>query len=148
VACGFNRRESQPGIAGRTTPRRNVREPYNHSPVGLRRGGTVVKTLAIRLEDDQHAQLTAVAGLSDLTITDAIRQAIEEWIASRRSQPELTARAQSMLDEIEKEAAQRRDAIAALFGNGEGSGDKTTEEGEPSSSRRSPRGKGGSSAES
>jgi len=75
-----------------------------------------VKTLAIRLDDDLHAQLSVIAQLSELTITDAIRQSIEEWVEAKRSQPEVTARAQSVLDEIERDAAQRRSAIATLFG--------------------------------
>ena len=52
-----------------------------------------MKTLAIRLEDDLHAQLSVLAQLEELTITDAIRQAIEEFIESKRHNPELTARA-------------------------------------------------------
>lgn len=107
-----------------------------------------MKTLAIRLEDDLHAQLSMVAQLGELTITDAIRQAIDQWIETKRSQPELAARAQSVLDEIENDAAQRREAIATLFGSDTASAAKTTEEGEPPSSRRSPRGKGGEAASS
>jgi predicted transcriptional regulator len=103
-----------------------------------------VKTLAIRLEDDLHAQLSVIAQLSELTVTDAIRQAIEQWIEQQRSTPELTGRAQSMLDEIERDAAQRRLAIATLFG--ETSEPKTTPGTEPTSSRPTPRGKGGDPA--
>ena len=36
-----------------------------------------MKTLAIRLEEDQHAQLTMIAQLEQLTVVDAIRQAID-----------------------------------------------------------------------
>ena len=100
-----------------------------------------MKNLAIRLDDDLHAQLSVIAQLGELTVTDAIRQAIEGWIETKRSAPELTSRAQSVLEEIERDAAQRRSAIATLFGDTAES--KTTEEGEPSSSRRPPRGKGG-----
>ena len=147
---GLRLQEESPnrGFAGRTTPRRKRGNTYHRSFV-QEVGGAVVKTLAIRLEDDQHAQLTVVASLGDLTITDAIRQAIDEWIKSRKSQPELTAKAQSMLDEIERDAAQRREAIATLFGgDAAGAEAKTSEEGESPGSRRSPRGKGGTSAES
>ena len=35
-----------------------------------------MKTLAIRLEDDLHAQLTMVAQLGELTITDAISNSL------------------------------------------------------------------------
>ncbi len=108
-----------------------------------------MKTLAIRLDDDLHAQLSVIATLSELTITDAIRQAIEKWVEEKRSQPELTSRAQSVLDEIERDAAQRRSAIATLFG---GSRDDTsaTEPTEPEGAtpQRRTRGKGGESASS
>jgi predicted transcriptional regulator len=107
-----------------------------------------MKTLAIRLDDDLHAQLSVIAQLKELTITDAIRQSVEEWVEAKRSQPEVTARAQSVLDEIERDAAQRRSAIATLFGDTPEAKAKTTEGGEPSRSRRSPRGKGGDSASS
>ena len=107
-----------------------------------------MKTLAIRLEDDLHAQLSVVAQLGELTVTDAIRQAIEQWIEQKKSAPELTARAESMLDEIERDAAQRRQAIATLFGEKPDPAAKTTTEDEPTSSQRTRRGKGGEPASS
>jgi hypothetical protein len=76
-----------------------------------------VKTLAIRLEEDQHAQLSMIAKLEELTVTDAIRQAIEQWIESKRSNPQLQARAAAVLADIDRDAATRRDAIAALVGD-------------------------------
>jgi predicted transcriptional regulator len=74
-----------------------------------------VKTLAIRLEDDLHAQLSMLAQLEELTVTDAIRQAIEDFIENKRHNPELTARADAVLADIERDAIARREAIAALF---------------------------------
>ncbi len=76
-----------------------------------------MKTLAIRLEDDLHAQLSVLAQLDGQTITDEIRQAIAAHIETKRSHPDLTARAEAVLGEIEQEAASRRSAIAALFGS-------------------------------
>ena len=93
-----------------------------------------MKTLAIRLEEEQHAQLTIIAQLEELTVTDAIRQAIEQWVDARRNNPQLKARAQVVLDAIEKEATTRKGAIASLI-NGESGG----------STRRTPR-KGGDEA--
>jgi predicted transcriptional regulator len=107
-----------------------------------------VKTLAIRLEDDLHAQLTMVAQLGELTITDAIRQAIDQWIETKRSQPELAARAQSVLDEIENDAAQRRSAIATLFGGSSDSSPAAENQPEGETPQRRSRGKGGESATS
>jgi len=102
-----------------------------------------MKTLAIRLEEDQHAQLAMIATLEELTLTDAIRQAIDQWIESKRSNPELQARAETVLADIDREAETRRGAIASLL-SGEAPTAPTTEPG--SSSRRASRSKGGDAA--
>jgi predicted DNA-binding protein len=75
-----------------------------------------VKTLAIRLEPDLHAQLSLIAQLRDSTLTDEIRTAIEAHIALAKTAPELAAQADSVLEIIEREAIARRAAIATLFG--------------------------------
>lgn len=75
-----------------------------------------VKTLAIRLEPELHAQLSLIAQLRSSTITDEIRAAIEAHIEAVKAAPELAGRADHVLEEIEREAAARRDAIATLFG--------------------------------
>ena len=107
------------------------------------------KTLAIRLEAEQHAQLTMIAQLEELTVTDAIRQAIDQWIEERRNSPQLQERAQAVLDDIERDAANKRGALAALLGGAE---EKT-----PATKRKAPMGftpqstareKGGTSATS
>src|ERR1700728_2330851 len=99
-----------------------------------------MKSLAIRLEEDQHAQLGMIAKLEELTLTDAIRQAIDQWIESKRSNPELQARAEAVLADIDREAATRRGAIASLLGS-EAPSAPATEPG--TSSRRAGRSKGG-----
>jgi predicted DNA-binding protein len=75
-----------------------------------------MKTLAIRLEEEQHAQLSVLAQLAGNTITDEIRQAIETHIEARRANPELTMRAQDVLDEIGRKAQAVQATIATLFG--------------------------------
>ena len=75
-----------------------------------------VKTLAIRLEPDMHAQLSLIAQLRGNTITDEIRTAIEVHIASAKTAPELAQQADSVLDDIERDATARREAIATMFG--------------------------------
>lgn len=76
-----------------------------------------MKTLAIRLEDEQHARLTILARLSDVSVTDAIRQAIDTHVAAMAADPAIAARAAALQEEIEQEAAQQRAAIAGLFGD-------------------------------
>jgi predicted DNA-binding protein len=102
------------------------------------RGG--VKTLAIRLEPDRHAQLSLIAQLRSSTITDEIRTAIESHIATVKAAPELVGKADAVLDEIEREAAARREAIATLFGS--------TPSTEPASTPTRTRGRRGGTSES
>ncbi len=81
--------------------------------------GGKVKTLAIRLEPDVHAQLSLIAQLRGPkgTITDEIHTAIEAHITATKAAPELAGKADAVLEEIEREAASRREAIATLFGS-------------------------------
>ena len=76
-----------------------------------------MKTMAIRLEDDVHAQLTVLAQLDGTTVADLLRQAVEELIRRKSGEGDLAARAKSALAEIDHEAATRRAAIQTLFGS-------------------------------
>lgn len=76
-----------------------------------------VKTLAIRLEPDLHAQLSLIAQLRGSTITDEIRAAIESHIAAVKADATLAGRADDVLESIERDANARRGAIATLFGS-------------------------------
>lgn len=89
-----------------------------------RNGG--VKTLAIRLEPDLHAQLSLIAQLRASTITDEIRQAIEAHIVVAKTAPELAEKADTALEDIERDAAARREAIATLFGGDQATAPATT----------------------
>lgn len=75
-----------------------------------------MKTLAIRLEDEQHARLTMLAKLADQSVTDAIRQAIDDYIASTASNPEISAKADALRAAIDREADEQRTALSELFG--------------------------------
>lgn len=74
------------------------------------------KTLAIRLDEELHAQLSIIAQLNDSSITEEIRTAIEAHIETTKASKELSGKADEVLDEIEREATTRREAITALFG--------------------------------
>lgn len=78
-----------------------------------------MKTLAIRLDDELHAQLSVLAQLSGTSLTDEIRQALEVHLKAKRANPELTERAKVVSEEIEHEAQVRQAAIATLFGTPE-----------------------------
>lgn len=75
------------------------------------------KTIGVKLPDDVHAQLVLIAQLDGLSLTDAIRQAIDGYIERKKGEGDMAARAAQALEEIEKEAAARRGALHALFGS-------------------------------
>jgi hypothetical protein len=81
--------------------------PYSGSPQ--------VKTLAVRLTEDLRAQLDIIAQLSDRSVTEEIRLAIESWIERSKKDPAVQQRAASVRAEIEREAATKRGAIEAIF---------------------------------
>lgn len=95
------------------------------------REGAAMKTMAIRLEDDVHAQLVVLAQLDESSVADQIREAIERHIAEKRATPDFAGRAQAVLAEIEREANARRNAIQSLFGDQT----ETAEEPTPSKAR-------------
>ncbi len=74
------------------------------------------KTIGVKLPDPVHAQLTLIANLDGVSLTDAIRQAIDGYLERKRGEGDLAARAAQALEEIEREATARRDALQALFG--------------------------------
>jgi predicted DNA-binding protein len=79
-----------------------------------------MKTMAIRLDDELHAQLSVLAQLKESTITDEIRSAIEAHLHSCKASPELGGRAKAVLEEIERDSQARQAAIATLFGGNVG----------------------------
>lgn len=76
-----------------------------------------LKTLAIRLRPDVHAQLSFVAQLRGLTINDEGLLAITAHLAQAKTDPALMARADRAREEIERDAAVRAAAIATMFGD-------------------------------
>lgn len=73
------------------------------------------KTLAIRLDDDQHAQAALMAQLLGMSLTELIRNAIDSYVEARRSDPDVLAKADAIREQIEAEAATRQAAIETLF---------------------------------
>lgn len=78
--------------------------------------GRGYKTIAVRLPDDEHAQLVLVAALEELSLNDALRQAVQQLIAAKREGGQLAAQAAKAIEEMEAEAATKRAALEALMG--------------------------------
>jgi hypothetical protein len=94
------------------------------------------KTIAVRVQEGLHAQLSFIAQLTGNSLSDEIRRAIEGRIASAQDDPNLLARAQQAREQIEREAAARTAAIAGFMGN-KATTATTTREGSQRSRRAS-----------
>ncbi len=75
-----------------------------------------IKTLAIRLDGELHARLAILARLTGISITDAIRTAIEKEVDVMASDSAVAAKATDLQAEIIRDAEEQRAAIQALFG--------------------------------
>ncbi len=72
------------------------------------------KTMAIRVDPEIHAELQLIAQLRGHTLADEHLQAVLTHIERARDQADLAERADQAIEEIEREAALRRDAINRL----------------------------------
>lgn len=58
-----------------------------------------MKAMTLRLPDDTAAELEAVARADETSVSDAVRQAIEQHIAARRQDAEFKARLRKIIEE-------------------------------------------------
>ena len=77
--------------------------------------GSQIRPLSVRMTEDVRAQLDIIAQLNDRSVTDEVRFAIEHWIEKSKTDPKVLERATTVRAEIEREAATKRGAIAAIF---------------------------------
>lgn len=57
------------------------------------------KATSLRLDEQQAAELAAVARTDEMTISDAVREAVAKHIAERRTDPEFQRRLKERLEE-------------------------------------------------
>ncbi len=77
-----------------------------------------MRTIAIRVEDEYHEVLTLLAKLSGRPLVEEVKEALDDHVARKRSETDLSAQAQVALDEIDKETAARRKALQGLLKGG------------------------------
>ncbi|MDH6180748.1 putative transcriptional regulator [Microbacteriaceae bacterium SG_E_30_P1] len=77
--------------------------------------GAQVRPLSVRMTDDVRAQLDIMARLNNRSVTEEVREAIEAWIVRSKTDPKVLQRAATVKAEIERDAATKRGAIAAIF---------------------------------
>jgi hypothetical protein len=78
--------------------------------------GRGYKTIAVKLPNEEHAQLVLIAALEDLSLNDSLLLAVRLLIAHKREAGDLAAEAAKALAEMEAEAAMKRAALQALMG--------------------------------
>jgi predicted transcriptional regulator len=76
-----------------------------------------MKTIAIKIDDELHAQLMAIAQLEGVTATEIIRDGVIAHLQAKQADGSLATKAQAVLDEIEREADVKRKAIANMLGS-------------------------------
>lgn len=76
----------------------------------------MTKTIALRLDDKDHAQAAAAAELSGQNLTEFIREAIEDAVIKVAADPNTIAKAEAALAEIDSEVAARRAALVRFTG--------------------------------
>lgn len=74
------------------------------------------KTLGLRVPNDLHSQVTLVAKLDGISLQDACVRGVAMYVEKKQSEPDFKARVARALEEIEREAAGRKNAIQALLG--------------------------------
>jgi len=68
----------------------------------------VMRTLAIRVPPDYHAQLAMVAQIDEMSLTDLMMAALDAYMASRREASDFQAKAQKALEDAEAQMARTR----------------------------------------
>ena len=78
--------------------------------------GNEIRPLSVRMTESTRAQLDIIAQLNNRSVTEEVREALEKWIEISKSDPKILQRAEAVQAEINREAATKQGAIAAIFG--------------------------------
>lgn len=80
--------------------------------------GNDLRTIAVRVSPDFHAQLSMVAQIDDISLTDFMMAALEDRVATRRNAPDFKAKAQAALEEAEAQMARTRAMLLGAVSEG------------------------------
>ena len=80
--------------------------------------GSDVRTLAVRVSPDYHAQLSMVAQVDGVSLTDLMMTALDSYMAQRREAPDFKAKAQRALEEAEAQMARTRAILLGTLPEG------------------------------
>jgi hypothetical protein len=80
--------------------------------------GNDVRTLAVRVSPDYHAQLSMVAQVDEMSLTDLMMAALDNHMAARREAPDFQAKAQKALEDAEAQMARTRAMLLGTLPEG------------------------------
>jgi hypothetical protein len=72
------------------------------------KGNDVQRTLAVRVTPDYHAQLSMVAQVDEISLTDLMMAALDQYMAQRRESADFKAKVQKALEDAEAQMARTR----------------------------------------
>ena len=87
------------------------------------KGNDAMRTLAVRVTPDYHAQLTMVAQVDGISLTDLMMKALDSYMATRREAPEFKAKVQAALEEAEAQMARTRAMLLGTLPEAESAGE-------------------------
>jgi len=79
---------------------------------------TEVRTLAVRVTPDFHAQLSMVAQVDDMSLTDLMMVALQNHVAARRDAEDFKAKVQAALAEAETQLARTKAMLLGTLPEG------------------------------
>jgi predicted transcriptional regulator len=80
--------------------------------------GNDVRTLAVRVSPDFHAQLSMVAKVDEMSLVDLMMQALENYVVARREAPDFQAKVQQALEEAEAQMQRTRAMLLGTLAEG------------------------------
>jgi hypothetical protein len=72
------------------------------------KGNDAQRTLAVRVSPDYHAQLSIVAQVDEMSLTDLMMKALDNHMAARRESEDFKAKVQKALEDAEAQMARTR----------------------------------------
>ena len=79
------------------------------------KGSDVQRTLAVRVSPDYHAQLSMVAQVDEMSPTDLMMTALDQYMASRRESEDFKAKVQKTLEDAEAQMARTRAILLGAY---------------------------------
>ena len=95
-----------------------------------------VRTSAVRVSPDYHAQLSMVAQVDEMSLTDLMMAALDSYMASRRESEDFKAKVQQALADAEAQMARTRAMLLGALPEEAATGDVGTEAPATSRGRR------------